>query len=247
MAQLGHVSVTVDRLGYDASDPASGMQSCIGGQADIAHQIVAQLRAGRYLVPGGTPLRFARVALAGHSLGGAITQVEAYSFKDVDAVAILSFADNAATPAAVSETLGWGPLCLRVGEQSERGAPGYAHFTRSRDDFRSNFLNNAPASVVAAATPLWDLNPCGELESLAQTIAIDNVRLREIGVPVLIVAGTDDRVFSADGVRQHRNQFSGSHDVTLHLLRNATHGLTLEPTAPAFRHLLSDWLRARGF
>ena len=65
----GHVSVTVDRLGYGASgQPPDGNQSCIGSQADVAHQIVqapqdrllrgrdrqaGQVQAGR----AGRPLR----------------------------------------------------------------------------------------------------------------------------------------------------------------------------------------------
>ena len=42
MARAGHVSVTIDRLGYGASDkPPDGKSVCIGSQADVAHQIVA--------------------------------------------------------------------------------------------------------------------------------------------------------------------------------------------------------------
>ena len=35
-AKAGHVSVTIDRLGYDASGRPAGKQSCLAGQASIA-------------------------------------------------------------------------------------------------------------------------------------------------------------------------------------------------------------------
>lgn len=247
MAKRGHVSITIDRLGYNSSEQPPGMESCVGGQADVTHQIVQRLREGSYSGEDRTPVRFERIALVGHSLGGAITQVEAYSFRSVDAIAVLSFADHAATPEALGTTLIWGPICLRGGESSAGGSPGYAYFTPSEASFQQNFLENAPPEVVAAATPLRDRNPCGDMESLAQTVLVDTLRLREITVPVLVLSGTHDRVFTADGVARHGSQFSGSRDVTVHLLDGATHGLTLEPTAPEFRDLLSEWLNARGF
>src|SRR3954453_10680274 len=45
-ARAGHVSVTVDRLGYGASSRPDGNKICIGSQADVTHQIVQQLKTG---------------------------------------------------------------------------------------------------------------------------------------------------------------------------------------------------------
>src|SRR5205807_5310716 len=59
-AQLGHISVTLDRLSYGASPTTNGLLTCHGGQADMAHQIIAQLRAGSY--ESAAPIRFARIA-----------------------------------------------------------------------------------------------------------------------------------------------------------------------------------------
>src|SRR5947208_11291228 len=79
-AKAGHVSVTIDRLGYAASGHPDGNKSCIGGQADIAHQVIQALRKGTYSVAGGKAVRFTRIALAGHSAGAEIAMLEAYSF-----------------------------------------------------------------------------------------------------------------------------------------------------------------------
>src|SRR5712691_553127 len=55
MARLGHVSLTIDMLGYGASGHPEGEQSCWGSQADVAHQIITQLRAPSYTVDRGAP------------------------------------------------------------------------------------------------------------------------------------------------------------------------------------------------
>jgi len=92
MARRGHASVVIDRLGYGASDKPQGMGSWIGGQADIAHQIIGRLKSGRY--DGAVTPRFRRVGLIGHSAGGLITEVEAYSFSDAAAIGVLAYADR---------------------------------------------------------------------------------------------------------------------------------------------------------
>lgn len=248
MAKRGHVSVTVDRLGYNNSSHPPGARSCVGSQADVARQIVQQLRAGAYSRPGERAVAFPRVALAGHSLGGAITQVAAYSFPDgIDAIAVLSYADDAFTPAVAATSLTWGPICQSGGQPSERGAPGYAHLTASEADFRANFLAKSPDAVADEAAAQWDLNPCGDMQSLTQTAVNDHLRLSEIKAPVLILSGSDDLVFDANRVRLHAALFGTNPDVTTTIVPGATHGLTLEPTATVVRAELHDWLSARGF
>src|SRR5207302_9615935 len=70
LARLGHDSVAIDRLGYLPSARPDGNDICLGSQADIAHQIVHALRQGEYVMAGAAPTSFARVTLAGHSVGG---------------------------------------------------------------------------------------------------------------------------------------------------------------------------------
>src|SRR5919197_6269528 len=58
MAKLGQASVTVDQVGYGASGHPQGNDTCIGAQADIAHQIIGQLRGPTYSAQGMSPVRF---------------------------------------------------------------------------------------------------------------------------------------------------------------------------------------------
>src|SRR5919201_975916 len=63
MAKLGQTSVTVDQVGYGASGHPQGNDTCIGAQADIAHQIIGQLRSGTYSAAGTSPVKFEKVVL----------------------------------------------------------------------------------------------------------------------------------------------------------------------------------------
>ena len=92
MARLGHASVSVDRLGYGASDkPPRGKSVCIGSQADVAHQIVGQLKTGSFTVQGAKARKFKRVGLVGHSAAGQISITEAYTYLDLRALVVIGF------------------------------------------------------------------------------------------------------------------------------------------------------------
>ncbi|WP_067887882.1 alpha/beta hydrolase [Nocardia vaccinii] len=246
MAQRGHVSVTIDRLGYGASGQPAGTLSCVGGQATAVHQIVQALRSGNYSADGGA-VAFQHVALLGHSLGGAVAQIEAYSFDDVDALGVLSYSDLALTPEQLVGALSWGATCLTGGQKSPAGAPGYSYLTPNVQAYQQDFLAQSPPNVLAAATPMRALNPCGDMVSLTEATLIDPARLGAIRVPVLTLTGTGDRVFDVNRARFQGKLFTGSRDVTTDIVDGATHGLTLEPTAARFRDDLDSWLRTHGF
>jgi pimeloyl-ACP methyl ester carboxylesterase len=238
LAKRGHVSVTIDRLGYGASDHPAGTNSCVGGQASVAHQIVQQLRAGAY---GGTlHPAFSRVGVAGHSLGGSIAQVEAYSFKDADAVALLSYADVALTASAVFTAATWGPTCVLGGQPSAKGAPGYAYFTANQAAYRRNFLAAAPDSVFAYGDSRRTINPCGDLQSAVPASVVSGLSAKQIKVPVLLLMGDKDLVFDSARVPLQALLYGGP--TTTKVIPGATHGLTVDRTAAEFRSALEEWL-----
>jgi pimeloyl-ACP methyl ester carboxylesterase len=243
LAKRGHVSVTIDRLGYGESDHESGYKSCVGTHANVAHEIVQQLRAGSY--DGSLHPKFDRVALAGHSLGGAIAQVEAYTFKDVDAVAILSYADIALSLSAVLTSTSWGPTCGLGGKPSAKGAPGYSFFTRDQADYRKNFLAQAPPEVASYADGERRINPCGDLLSAVPAAVVSGISLNRIKVPVLLLMGNKDLVFDSSRLALQKPLFGGP--TTVRVLDGATHGLTLDRTAADFRGALEEWLVSQDF
>ncbi|MFL5909791.1 MAG: alpha/beta fold hydrolase [Gaiellaceae bacterium] len=246
MAQRGHVSAIVDRLGYGASDHPDGTQSCIGGQADVAHQVVQGLRTGTYSAGPGPAVKFGKVALVGHSAGGAIAQVETYSFRDVAALGVLSWADQGQSQLAGTTFAAATQTCLNGGQPSG-GAPGYAPFGATDADFQAAMFHDADPAVVSAATSMRNPDPCGDDESLGQTSAVDHAMLPTIAKPVLLGFGENDALFPPPAGSEQRAQFAGSGDVSLIQLPDTGHAVTLERSAPALVADLAGWLSARGF
>jgi pimeloyl-ACP methyl ester carboxylesterase len=247
-AKAGHVSVVIDRLGYDSSGHPDGNKSCVGGQADIAHQIVKSLRAGRYTVEGGKPVHFKRVALAGHSEGAVIAITEAYSFRDIDALLDMSFSFSSSPRAALT----FGPprdACLAGGQPAEPSAPsGYAYLGQgSAADFESIMFHSASGPVRNAADAFRNRDPCGDFASTIPALLQEHSMVKRIKVPVLVICGRSDALFSSLGCGLQQARFTGSRSASLELVRGVGHALTLEAQAPTFRREVSRWLAKRGF
>lgn len=242
LASSGIASVVIDRLGYGVTSHPPGMQSCMGGQADIAHQVVQALRGGSYSMAGGTAVSFARVGLAGHSAGGAIAQVETYSFHDVDALLILAWADFGASPQVLAAFAQTGGVCLSGGDP-----PGYAPLGQNAEEFKALMFHNADPEVVGAATRLRSADPCGDDSSIPATIATDAQRVGSIPVPVLLVIGDNDAIFPPPAQERQKGMFTGSKDVTAITVPDTGHALSLERSAPFTRDAVASWLCQRSF
>jgi pimeloyl-ACP methyl ester carboxylesterase len=214
----------------------------------MAHQILEQLRAGSYQATGLGAPRFTRLAIAGHSVGGLIAQVEAYSFRDVDALVLLAYADQGFTPPSTAAAVAQGAACGGGGESAEAGGPrGYAYFDRDRAEFVAFQFHDAEQRVIAAAADRRNPDPCGDTSSQATAIGVDQARAGEIAVPVLMVYGLSDAVYDQPSAgEQQRARYSASHDVTALFVPNTGHALALERSAPYTRAALADWLARRG-
>jgi pimeloyl-ACP methyl ester carboxylesterase len=220
LAQRGHTSVIVDRLGYGTSDKPPGFATCFGSEADVAHQIVQSLRTGTYATPGTSPMRFGKVNIGGSSVGGMISNIEAYTFSDVDSVINMSWGDFAATPFTA---LGTGEVVLRCVRGGDTGAPpGYAAFFKyARDEF---YFNSATPQV-RAAVPALQPDPCGQIASAATGIATDTLLLGKINVPVQLIFGSADPVFGPMPLAADLQaaRYTGSPSVTKTIVPGASH------------------------
>lgn len=246
-AALGYSSVVIDRLGYGASSHPSGTAICLGSQADMAHQVIQQLRAGSYAGSQAVTPAFGKVALAGHSAGGAVAQIEAYSFRDVDALAILGYADLGASPAALTTFAATGQVCLAGGQPAGPGqASGYAYFGQTPQDFDSVMFHDADPAVVQAATAMRLRDPCGDTNSFPAAIATDLAQVPSIQVPVLLVFGQNDALFPPPAESNQRALFAGSTKVQSVMLADTGHALTLERSAPSTVAAVSSWLSGLG-
>src|SRR3954471_13903950 len=233
LAKLGHASVTIDQVGYGASGHPEGWLTCFGAQADIAHQIIQQLRRRG----------FQKVVLAGHDIGGAMAEIEAYSYHDVDGLMLFTWQDQGQTPYLLQTFADANARCAAAGD------PAYVYFPQLED--WPLLMPNSDPAVLAGAVASRLRNPCG-LVSGAPPAGFFNGAPSETGrglstieVPVLLVLGALDPVFTREGFEQQRGHFSGSPDVTSVLMDGTGHFEMLDRNAPRFRALVADWLRSR--
>jgi len=245
MARAGHVTVAIDRLGYNSSAGPDGNDSCLGGQADIAHQIVGQLRGGDYDIGAGTPTSFKRVVLMGHSIGGLTAELEAYSFGGIDGLIVASYSDSGGSPLELTTFLNEGGKCAGGGEQ--RAGPGtqphYASFGETDADFRAIHLApDMDPAVSAAATKMRTRDPCGDITSAAQSIVGNELLLNGIQVPVLLILGSKDALFPPPAGQLQGGRYLGSDNATYVEIAGAPHAIMLCHQAPQFRAAVGKWL-----
>jgi pimeloyl-ACP methyl ester carboxylesterase len=238
LARTGQASVVIDRLGYGASATPDGMATCLGAQADMASQIVEQLRARGYK----------RVALAGHSVGAAVAELAYHSFGAVDALALFGWAHTGYTAPALRESFIQGGVCARGGEpKREGGAGGYAFYGQSPDDLKGLTFYDPEPAIQQRMAALRERDPCGDASSLTPTVAFDGSRAGDVKVPVLLVMGENDGVYDPGTGEKQRDAYTGSDDVTLYTQPRAAHALTLEKTAPQMRTAVAAWLDRHRF
>ena len=247
MARAGHASVVIDRLGYGSSGHPEGNHSCLGAQADVAHQVIGDLRAGTYTLEGGEPLHFDKVALGGHSTGALIANLEAFSFGDVDGLLAMSFTPQV-TQRAFEQFYASRVVCNAGGEQSVAGGPGgYAYFNQTDAEFQAGAFYSADPAVREAVSGLRPRDPCGDGASIIDALVLDLKSLSRVTVPVLLVCGREDATTPDFACPYLKRRYVGSRDASLLFVPKAGHALPLERAAPVFRRRVSRWLSAHGF
>jgi alpha-beta hydrolase superfamily lysophospholipase len=247
LAERGHAVLVVESLGYAPSDRPPGFDVCLGSQADVVHQIVGALRAGQYQAAGGGARRFDRVALVGASFGGLIAELEAHSFADVDALGVMSWADQGFSALAGATFAGTTLDCSTAALTPAETPPGYRYFGRTADDFRRQFFVDAEPAVVDAAYATRPPDPCGEPVSFPQAVLADVAGTPRIRVPVLLVHGTEDALFLPLAWSAQAVGYPAAASVTRVEIEGAGHYLPLERSHPDVTAALSRWLTEQGF
>lgn len=242
-ARAGHVSVVVDRLGYDRSGKPYGKDICLGSRADIAHQMVSDLRSGHYQVASRPRApRFGAVVLAGHSFGGLISQIESYSFGDIDGLIVVAYSDVVVSPLAKRLLAAQAKKCAAGGQRVDGYGPGgYAPFAPKPVAPRALFADVDP-TVLRAALARLNIDPCGDNASAAAAVKADLANLHRVHVPVLIVSGGADALFPPPAVARQAALFTGSRSVTTRTIAGAGHAITLQRSHGVFQRIVSSWL-----
>jgi pimeloyl-ACP methyl ester carboxylesterase len=135
-------------------------------------------------------------------------------------------------------------MCAAGGQRSEGGdfPTGYAPFAPTAADFRAGFFLSAKPKDIAAVTEMRNVNPCGDTATFAAAAAVNLANIGSIDVPVLVIIGSEDALFSPPSGPTQRDLFTGSPRVTLRELSPSSHAVTVEATAPEFSRQIAKWL-----
>jgi pimeloyl-ACP methyl ester carboxylesterase len=249
LAAAGHASVVIDRLGYGASGIPKGADTCVGSQASILHQIVQDLRDGSYTALRTPPLSFDRVGLVGHSAGGELAEIEAYSYRDVNAVGIMEWADQGYSVGAYGAFGADAVQCvLGTTKQVGTNVGGYATFGQSTATYDSLMFAGIDPAVESEANALRTNDPCGQIETILTGVAIDALNVATIKVPIMFVHAADDAIFQA-GLPWWQLQkalYLGTPKLTDVSLAGVGHAVTLEHSAAALDSAAATWLQSNG-
>jgi pimeloyl-ACP methyl ester carboxylesterase len=280
MAQLGHVSVVVEGLGYGANgvdhkiggvSTFNGNHFCVGAQAEVLHQIIGELRSGAYTIQGDAAApAFSRIALAGHSAGEGAVEIEAYSWHDADAVALLGPANGTESqaPQFYAHILEFVAKCEAGGDPSF--PTGYAFVWPTPSIEAQDIFYDQSNPLIPAFEQLVRPDPCGVASNGGNASAIDpatgKTYAADVAAPVLLLWGDRDAlcpIAGADGTncqeQTHQVWNTHTHELTFVQLcatppylcggTHAGHDFMLddEPAQTAFRAAMNDWLTRHGF
>lgn len=244
MNNAGYATLTVDRLGTGRSTlPPSVLLSAIT-QADAVHQVVQALRAGT------RSQSFAKVFLGGHSLGSAISIIEAATYRDVDGVLVTSMGHHLNLLGLAPIAATFVPALLDPAFTGRVLDPGYL---TTMSGTRWNSLHRPgpyDAAIdrfdeitkdVAAPTELVDAALLGTLTPYT----------RQVGVPVLTVMSSQDPTFcgllatdcssSATFLAAERSFYGPAARLQAYVLPNYGHSLNYAPNAPDLHKVVTAW------
>lgn len=191
MAQRGRTSLTIDRLGYGKSDHPHGKSTCLSSDVSVNHQIVTQLKTGDYTIEKGKAPAFSHVVMIGHSIGGFIAEAEAALYNDVDQIVLMNWNGFTFTPQEIRR---FPPALLRCASNKISGPKGNDMFEPNADSFLTAATGGSYSkTALSTIRTTQNSTPCGVTTSIPPSIAALAPRLKNITVPVALIAADGDR------------------------------------------------------
>lgn len=245
----GYATLVIDRLGTGRSSrPLSALLTTLT-QAEVLHQIVGKLRAGE-LGPG-----YGKVIVGGHSLGAAISLIEAATYHDVDGVLSAGIAHRFdPVDSALDLLAALYPAALDPLLSPRNYDPGYlttSPGTRARAFHR-------PAQPSAAVLAFEESTK----DAFAGTEAADAIGVAAVApytilidVPVLIALGGRDELYcappplvgtncssAATVLSQEAPYYSPAARLRAYLLPGSYgHSFNFAPNAEHFQQTAAQW------
>jgi pimeloyl-ACP methyl ester carboxylesterase len=247
MREAGYAVLALDRIGTGDSTCPPSEQVTTGNHVQVLHQIVRALREGRV---HGTV--FDRVVTVGHSYGSGIAIVEAARHQDVDGLIVSGMLH--ATTHLYEEVRAFFHHASQdpvLGPKAPEGGWPEWYMTQ-KPRMRARMLEHAPTvapwlsehneQIKATAT-------LGEGESLPLTYEAEPSRA--ITVPVLLVVGAHDALFSGDEVAFtaeagpvhafEQRFYSPEARLETHVIPGAGHSLNVHRNAADWFEIARRW------
>ena len=274
LARAGYGVFAIDRLGYAGSPyhrpPGSGWLLTPDGYIEMTHEIVTQIRAGRFrrskpdanCANGRQPRHgAANVVLSGFSSGAALTEAYAARYHDIDGIIPMGWSNQPVASAAAQRLVSeiFLPQWLQGKDYIEfftDGADGYSEFCEEflfyRPGVKPTTLRQFCGPEYYAETK-WP-TPSGEAGVL---VARNVATVGLVGpTPVLLVFADHDVLFPtapykgsdpdvvAPEIAMWRSRCNC--DVSVYMQPDAGHANWLHGSMPQLVAEMVTWLRARG-
>ncbi len=197
LASAGYAVVSYDRLGFAKSPykAGSGGELTTAVQRQVLHQVVAEVKSGKYAMTGASncahpgearTIQGGKVVVVGHSAGGLV--VAGYPGQYHDVAAMIQADISASKPTTPAPGGGFNP---------QPGHVDYFQFFQTPQNCET--FNAFEPGVVKyvqniACAPPFVLTPVGELTGLSQAYADNATYIPKIGpqIPVLLTSGAQD-------------------------------------------------------
>jgi pimeloyl-ACP methyl ester carboxylesterase len=241
--ESGYAVLALDRIGTGLSDRPAADQVTVGSNLDTVHQVVQALRAGHI---GGHA--FENVVAVGHSLGSGIAILESARHRDFDALVITGLLHS------------FGPRyedvlpALHGAAEDEIFAgdtPPEGYLT-TRPGMRADLYEH-PGEVAPELSAYHEQTKSTVTlgEGMTLTEIYDADASREVTAPVLLVMGSEDKLFgggevscdsAASVVEFERAFYTSAADLQAVVVPDAAHGINLHKAAPRWFESATTWL-----
>ena len=245
MNNAGYATLDIDRLGTGrSSHPLSALITSTT-QATTVHQVIQDLRTG------SRTQAFSTVLLGGHSVGSAISIIEAGTYHDVDGVLVtgLSHGINPLGAAAILATLV--PADLDSKFAGLGLDPGY--LTTDPGTRYNSF--QAPGPYIAGIADMdestKDVFTPGEVVDTV-LIGVVSTYSKLINVPTMLVMGQDDPAFcggllapncssAASLLAGEGRYYSAAAQLHTYVVDDWGHSINYAPNSPGYQAAVIAW------
>ncbi|HEY0560918.1 MAG TPA: alpha/beta fold hydrolase [Frankiaceae bacterium] len=252
MNRAGYATLALDLLGVGGSSHPASLTVTLDTEAYAIHAAIQAARSGAL----GTP--YARVLLVGHSLGTLTSDVEIATYHDVDGFIATGTSHGPGALGLARILSGTRPALLDpvTRPQVPAGDLGYLTIPGARTAFYAG--GDVDPAVRAADEATRSPDPAAYAATLGPyLLATPLLRTNEITVPVLLVNGTGDAVFCAQGqglsgtdcssaaalrASEARSYGPAAHLAT-YVLPRAGHDINLVPNAQLWFAAAAAWCR----